>query len=85
MASVMAGYDGHRGSVCYLAVSPHYQNLGYGQLLMTRIETLLSSMGCPKLNIMVRTTNPRILGFYTHLGYNVDDVVSLGKRLIVDA
>lgn len=85
IASAMAGYDGHRGSVFYLAVSPSYQGLGYGKLLMAKIEDLLISMGCPKLNIVVRTSNEKVLAFYNSLGYATDDVVSLGKRLIPDA
>ena len=85
VASAMAGYDGHRGSVFYLAVSPLYQGRGYGKRLMARIENLLASMGCPKLNIAVRTSNDKVLAFYNSLGYTTDEVVSLGKRLIADA
>lgn len=84
MASVMAGYDGHRGSVFYLAVSPDHRGQGYGKLLMAQIEHTLVSMGCPKLNIVVRTANEQVLKFYDRLGYSRDDVVSLGKRLIPD-
>jgi len=85
IASAMAGYDGHRGSVFYLAVSPKYQSMGYGQLLMQHIEQVLINMGCPKLNIVVRSSNERVLGFYNNLSYAHDDVVSIGKRLIPDA
>jgi ribosomal protein S18 acetylase RimI-like enzyme len=84
VASVMGGYDGHRGSVFYLAVAPKCQGCGYGSALMAEIQTLLVSMGCPKLNIVVRTSNSKVLSFYKHLGYEVDDVISLGKRLIPD-
>lgn len=84
IASAMAGYDGHRGSVYYLAVSPGYQHQGYGRLLMTRIEEILMSMGCPKLNIVVRASNEKVREFYNRLGYSADDVVSVGKRLIPD-
>ncbi len=84
IASVMAGYDGHRGSVYYLAVSPQLQGRGFGRKLMHRVEELLRDMGCPKLNILVRTSNQRILPFYRSLGYSIDDVTSLGKRLIPD-
>ncbi|MEG3080505.1 GNAT family acetyltransferase [Halomonas sp. 5021] len=85
IASAMAGYDGHRGSVFYLAVSPDYQHRGYGKLMMHRIEDALEAMGCPKLNIVVRSSNEKVLEFYDHLGYAADDVVILGKRLIPDA
>lgn len=85
VASAMAGYDGHRGSVFYLAVSPDCQRRGYGKLMMDRIESALKAMGCPKLNIVVRSSNEQVLDFYSHLGYALDDVVCLGKRLIPDA
>ena len=84
IAAAMAGYDGHRGSVYYLAVLPELQGKGWGRALMARIEALLIAMGCPKLNILVRSTNTEVLGFYQSLGYKIDDVVSVGKRLIPD-
>ena len=84
IASAMAGYDGHRGSVFYLAVTPRSQKAGYGQALMAEVESLLVSMGCPKLNILIRSTNTDVIKFYNSIGYEVDDVVSVGKRLIPD-
>ncbi|MEL6400241.1 MAG: GNAT family acetyltransferase [Cyanobacteria bacterium J06607_6] len=84
IASAMAGYDGHRGSVFYLAVAPAFQQRGYGQALMTEVERLLTAMGCPKLNIVIRSSNQQVLDFYRGLGYATDDVVSIGKRLIAD-
>jgi ribosomal protein S18 acetylase RimI-like enzyme len=84
VASAMGGYDGHRGSVFYLAVSPPCQGRGYGKLLMAKLEELLIALGCPKLNIVVRASNAQALKFYEAEGYSVDDVISLGKRLIPD-
>jgi len=84
IASAMAGYDGHRGSVFYLAVHPNHQGQGLGRQLMNHLETALIKLGCPKLNIVIRSTNTSVLRFYNTLEYTSDDVVSLGKRLIVD-
>ena len=84
IASAMAGYDGHRGSVFYLAVHPNHQGHGLGRQLMNHLETTLIKLGCPKLNIVIRSTNTSVLRFYNTLEYTSDDVVSLGKRLIVD-
>ena len=84
IASAMAGYDGHRGSVFYLAVHPNHQGQGLGGQLMNHLETALIKLGCPKLNIVIRSTNTSVLRFYNTLEYTSDDVVSLGKRLIVD-
>ena len=83
--AVMAGYDGHRGWVNYLAVDPAYQRRGLGRLLMDEAERRLRAAGCPKVNLQVRTSNEHAVVFYRHLGYNIDDVVSMGKRLIDDA
>lgn len=84
MASAMAGYDGHRGSVYYLAVSPDYQARGYGRQLMKAVEAALVERGCPKLNILIRTSNESVRDFYHNLGYTLDEVVSVGKRFIPD-
>jgi len=84
IASAMAGYDGHRGWVNYLAVAPEQQRRGYAAQLMQHIEQQLLAMGCPKLNMQVRTSNSAVLAFYRRLGYAQDEAVSLGKRLIPD-
>jgi ribosomal protein S18 acetylase RimI-like enzyme len=81
----MAGFDGHRGWVNYLAVSPEHRNAGLGRTLMRHVESALEARGCPKLSLQVRATNKAALEFYKHIGYAADEVVSLGKRLIPDA
>lgn len=80
----MAGYDGHRGWVNYLAVDPDQQGTGLGRAFMTEFERLLLARGCPKVNVQVRAGNERVLGFYASLGYAEDHAVSLGKRLVAD-
>lgn len=81
VATVMVGYDGHRGWINYLAVAPDHRREGLGRKMMTRAEELLRELSCPKINLQVRTTNADAIGFYQRLGYTVDDVVSLGRRL----
>jgi ribosomal protein S18 acetylase RimI-like enzyme len=81
VASVMAGYEGHRGWVNYLAVAPEHQRRGYATRLMEQIELRLRAAGCPKLNLQLRVDNIAALGFYDRLGYVQDQVLSLGKRL----
>lgn len=80
----MAGYDGHRGWVNYLAVDPDQQGTGLGRAFLAEFERLLLARGCPKVNVQVRAGNERVLGFYASLGYAEDHAVSLGKRLIAD-
>ncbi|HSJ03706.1 MAG TPA: GNAT family acetyltransferase [Verrucomicrobium sp.] len=85
VATVMAGYEGHRGWINYLAVAPSHQKLGLGRQIMEHAEALLRARGCPKINLQVRTTNLAVIAFYEELGFVKDDVVSLGKRLVVDS
>lgn len=84
VACAMGGYDGHRGWVNYLAVTPDLQHHGYGRQMMAEIENRLVARGCPKINLQVRTTNAQVRRFYEALGYTQDAVVSYGKRLIPD-
>ena len=84
VATVMAGFDGHRGWVNYLAVEPTQRGRGYGRALMAEVEARLEAMGCPKVNLQIRADNEQALGFYRALGYQPDAAVSFGKRLIAD-
>lgn len=84
IASCMADYGGHRGWIYYLAVAPFEQRQGFAREIMTHAERFLREAGCPKINLQVRSSNTAVLEFYESLGFAVDDVVSLGKRLEVD-
>ncbi len=82
VATAIGGYDGHRGWVNYLAVDPAYQKKGFGRQLMAEIEKRLLALDCPKINLQVRSGNTSALEFYRKIGYQDDNVVSLGKRII---
>ena len=84
VATVMAGYEGHRGWINYLAVATDCRKRGFGRRLMEEAEALLRGMGCPKINLQVRSSNADVAEFYRTIGYSVDDVVSMGKRLEED-
>ena len=84
MASLMVGYDGHRGWINYLAVAPAHRNKGHARTLMREAERLLEAAGCPKVNLQIRTSNAAVIEFYKAIGYAQDDVVSFGRRLIAD-
>lgn len=81
IGTVMAAYDGHRGSVNYLAVDPTHQGQGYAAQLMDAVETRLKAMGCPKINLMVRTDNLAVQEYYASRGYEPQECVVLGKWL----
>jgi ribosomal protein S18 acetylase RimI-like enzyme len=84
VATCMAGYEGHRGWINYLAVSPDVQRRGIASRMMEEAENLLRKAGCPKINLQVRTTNSQVIEFYKSLGFKVDEVASMGKRLEID-
>ena len=84
VGTAMVGFDGHRGWVYYLAVSPLHRKRSIGRALMREAERLLMERGCPKINLLVRSSNTDVIAFYRELGYTQDDAVSLGRRLIHD-
>lgn len=84
IATVMGGYDGHRGWINYLAVHPDFQGQGYAQQVMENVESELRKRGCPKINLQIRSGNARVLAFYQKLGYTDDQALSMGKRLEED-
>ncbi len=81
IASVMTGFDGHRGWVYYLAVAPDRRREGLGRRLMDAAEAWLRDRGAPKLQLMVRASNEEALGFYEALGLERQEVVTLGRFL----
>ena len=84
VGTVMAGYDGHRGWLYYLAADPQRRGQGIGRALVNAAEDALTELGCPKVQLMVRPGNQDVLGFYDSLGYERFDTTTTGKRLIAD-
>lgn len=81
VGAVMAGFDGHRGWVYYLAVDPQARCAGLGRTLMREAEGWLAGQGAPKLQLMVRADNAEALAFYGALGLETQAVTVLGRRL----
>ena len=81
VGTVIAGFDGYRGWVYHLAVHPRCRRRGFGRDLMGEAEARLKALGCPKLNLQVRSSNAEAIVFYERLGYSIEDRASLGKVL----
>jgi len=81
MASVMAGYDWHRGWLYLVGVDPVQRRQGFARQLISEAERLLRERGCRKINLQVRETNQQVIEFYKRVGYSVDPVLSMGKRM----
>ena len=84
VATCMAGYEGHRGWINYLATDPEYRRQGIAASMMQAAEERLIAMGCPKINLQVRAGNNDAVAFYEAVGYELDDIANMGKRLIED-
>ena len=81
VGTIMAGYEGHRGWLNYLAVDPRQRKRGIGADLVRHATTEMQKLGCQKINLQVRESNVDVLAFYEKLGFKRDNVVSLGLRL----
>jgi ribosomal protein S18 acetylase RimI-like enzyme len=84
IASVMGGYEGHRGWINYLAVLPDYQGKGFARQIMTAVEQKLKYIGSPKINLQIRSNNEDVIKFYESIGYVDEHMTSMGKRLSED-
>ena len=84
VASCMAGYEGHRGWINYLAVAPRYRRKGIATRMMEEAERKLESIGCPKINLQVRAQHKDVIAFYKSIGYMDDDIINMGKQLEED-
>ena len=84
ITSAMAGYDGHRGYIYYLAVLPEFQKRGVGSKILSVVEKKLLKIGCPKINLFVRNTNMQVKSFYKKNQYTFQESEIYGKRLILD-
>jgi ribosomal protein S18 acetylase RimI-like enzyme len=81
IGTAMAGYDGHRGWLYTIAVRPDFQRQGIGSALISEAEGRLRLIGCDKINLQIRAGNEEVVAFYRRHGYDVEERVSMGKRM----
>ncbi|WP_455604999.1 GNAT family N-acetyltransferase [Cellulosimicrobium funkei] len=81
VATAMAGVDGHRGWLYYVAVDPRVQGRGAGRATVVAAEAWLAAQGARAVRLMVRATNDAVRGFYERLGYADQECVVLGRPL----
>ena len=81
VATVMVGYDGHRGWVYYVATDPDRRAKGYGRAIMNAAEDWLRAAGIAKLQLMVRRENARAGAFYQSIGYAEAQTIVFAKWL----
>lgn len=81
LGTVLVGYDGHRGWIYSLGVAPRARGRGLGSALLAQAENALRDLGCPKVNLQVVASNCSVTKFYEKNGYNIEERISMGKRL----
>jgi enoyl-CoA hydratase/carnithine racemase/ribosomal protein S18 acetylase RimI-like enzyme len=79
--TIMAGYDGHRGWIYSLAVSPAVRKQRVGSRLLEFAEQKLTDLGCLKINLQILSSNEGVQKFYISNGYQTEERISMGKRL----
>jgi hypothetical protein len=84
VASAMVGHDGHRGMLYYVAVAPEFQRQGFGMAMVRAAEDWLARRGVWKINLLVRAENEAVRGFYEALGYEVNPVLCMARRIVPD-
>lgn len=82
VATAMAGHDGHRGWLYYVAVEPALRGAGLGRRMVARAEEWLAALGVRKVNLIIRDTNTAVRGFYERLGYDVEPRTQMARWLV---
>ena len=82
VATAMAGHDGHRGWLYYVAVDPARRGAGLGRRMVAQAEVWLAERGVRKVNLIIRDTNAAVQGFYERLGYDVEPRIQMARWLV---
>jgi ribosomal protein S18 acetylase RimI-like enzyme len=81
VATAMVGHDGHRGMLYYVAVAPNRRSRGLGKAMVAAAEAWLVERGVWKINLLVRAENETVRGFYEALGYEVNPVLCMARKI----
>lgn len=81
VGTVLAGYDGHRGSLYSVAVHPSHRRKSIGMNLVRHAERALTARGCMKINLQIVSSNESVKAFYESLGYSTEPRISMGKKI----
>ncbi len=84
IGTIMAGYDGHRGWLYAVAVSPDHRRGGVGAALVEDTCARLRRVGCRKVNLQIRAGNEQVASFYRSLGFDIEPRISMGRQILPD-
>ena len=71
VGTVIGGFDGRRGLVYHLAVSPALRRQGVASALMREVESRLKAKGCVRCYLLVRKDNADALAYYEKAGWSL--------------
>jgi ribosomal protein S18 acetylase RimI-like enzyme len=78
---IVGTLDGTRGYFYRLAVDPTIQRQGIGKALVESLEKRFQEKGAARIFIMVNQDNKKVIPFYSALGYEVEEYITLSKVL----
>src|SRR5712692_4654810 len=82
LAAVIGAWDGRRGWIYHLAVTPKEQRRGVGTILVGELERRMSRKGVAKVNAVVYRDNQKSIRFFKKLGYQLDERSLLFGKLL---
>lgn len=82
VGTIMGGYDGHRGWIYSVAVSPSVRRERIGSQLVSHVERELVAKGAVKINLQIMQGNESVTAFYASLGFFVEKRISMGKPIL---
>ena len=78
---VIATFDGRKGWINRLAVSPEYRRQGIGQQLIDAAEKALKKRGATVIGVLIFDTNTPSLNLFEKMGYTIhDNILYVSKR-----
>jgi ribosomal protein S18 acetylase RimI-like enzyme len=82
IGTAVGAWDGLRGWIYHLAVTPSRQGQGIGTRLLAAVEARLRARGVQQINLMVYEKNGRAEALYRRAGYESSPVKMLRKRFV---
>ena len=80
---VIGGWDGRRGWIYHLAISPSHRRRGIARALMLELEARLARKGAKKVNAQIYRSNLESQRFFAGCGYEThSDLIMVGKNLV---
>jgi ribosomal protein S18 acetylase RimI-like enzyme len=78
IAVVIGAFDGRRGYVHHLAVSPDHQKKGYGREIMEELHERFRNLNVHKIHLFIEKYNEDVINFYKKLGWEIrDDLIMM--------